>query len=128
MPSQVTNYKCPSCTGPLQFDSRSGQMACEYCGSVFTVQEIEALYEEKNEQAEQAFNEAQPDFAAAGGDVQDGMDVDWDLSAAGSDWGAEAKKTAAPKTIDGDLSDWDFADPGKRSRRASIGARRRRRG
>ena len=29
----------------------------------------------------------------------------------GSDWGAEAKKTAAPKTVDGDLSDWDFADP-----------------
>ena len=29
----------------------------------------------------------------------------------GSDWAAEAYKTAKPKTIDGDLSDWDFADP-----------------
>ena len=29
----------------------------------------------------------------------------------GSDWAAEARRTAKPKTIDGDLSDWDFADP-----------------
>ena len=59
MPSQVNNYKCPACTGPLRFDSKSGRMACEYCGSIFTVQEIEALYEEKNEQAENAFHAAQ---------------------------------------------------------------------
>ena len=94
MPSQVTNYKCPSCTGPLHYDSKSGQMACEYCGSVFTVQQIEALYEGKNEQAENAFNAAQAAQAAPAenaADVQDGMDVDWDLSAAGSDWGAEGE-------------------------------------
>ena len=94
MPSQVTNYKCPSCTGPLHFDSKSGQMACEYCGSVFTVQQIEALYEGKNEQAENAFNAAQAAQAAQAenaADVQDGMDVDWDLSTAGSDWGAEGE-------------------------------------
>ena len=29
----------------------------------------------------------------------------------GSDWAAEAYRTAKPKAIDGDLSDWDFADP-----------------
>ena len=94
MPSQVTNYKCPSCTGPLHFDSKSGQMACEYCGSVFTVQQIEALYEGKNEQAENAFNAAQAAQTAQdenAADVQDGMDVDWDLSTAGSDWGAEGE-------------------------------------
>ncbi len=94
MPSQVTNYKCPACTGPLHFDSKSGQMACEYCGSVFSVQEIEALYEGKNEQAENAFNAAQAAQsaqAANDGDVQDGMDVYWDLSSAGSAWGAEGE-------------------------------------
>ena len=91
MPSQVTNYKCPACTGPLQFDSRTGKMACEYCGSVFTVQEIEALLADKNEQAENAFNAAQaaqtaPESAqSADADVEDGMDVDWDLDA-GSWW------------------------------------------
>ena len=29
----------------------------------------------------------------------------------GSDWAAEAHRTGKPRTIDGDLSDWDFADP-----------------
>ena len=29
----------------------------------------------------------------------------------GTDWAAEAHETAEPKTVDGDLSDWDFADP-----------------
>ena len=59
-------------------------MACEYCGSIFTVQEIEALYEEKNEQAENAFHAAQAAQTAPpanDGDIQDGMDADWDLSA-----------------------------------------------
>ena len=32
MPSQVTNYKCPACTGPLHFESSTGKMECEYCG------------------------------------------------------------------------------------------------
>ena len=49
MPSQVTNYKCPACTGPLHFESSTGRMECEYCGSTFTVNEIEALYEAKDE-------------------------------------------------------------------------------
>ena len=29
----------------------------------------------------------------------------------GTDWAAEAHRAAKPRTIDGDLSDWDFADP-----------------
>ena len=54
MPSQVTNYQCPSCTGPLRFDGSSGKLECDYCGSSFTTAEIEKLYQEKLEQAEQA--------------------------------------------------------------------------
>ena len=87
MPSQVTNYKCPSCTGPLHFESSSGKMECEYCGSVFTVNEIEALYQAKDEQAEAAFNAAQQTESELTGDS---LDVDWDLSQAGSAWGAES--------------------------------------
>lgn len=97
MPSQVTNYQCPACTGPLQYDSRTGKMACEYCGSVFTVSEIEALLAEKNEDAENAFNAAQaaqteaPGTEGSDGDVEEGLDVEWDLDSAGSSWGAEGE-------------------------------------
>ena len=26
MANQVTNYKCPACTGPLRFDSATGKL------------------------------------------------------------------------------------------------------
>ena len=55
MPSEITNYKCPACTGPLRFAGESGRMQCDYCGSSFTVEEIEALYAEKNSLAETEF-------------------------------------------------------------------------
>lgn len=54
MPAQVTNYKCPACTGPLHFGERSGKLECDYCGSTFTVAEVEALYASEDEQAAQA--------------------------------------------------------------------------
>ena len=94
MPSQVTNYKCPACTGPLHYDSKTGNMTCDYCGSVFTVSEIEALLAEKNENAENAFNAAQAAQTQAQSvpeDVEDALDVDWDLDSAGSSWGAEGE-------------------------------------
>lgn len=65
MPSQITNYQCPACTGGLHFSSTTGKLECEYCGSSFTIEEIEALYKEKEEAAAQAQanaeNTAKPD-------------------------------------------------------------------
>ena len=49
MPTQVTNYQCPGCTGPLHFVGASGKLECEYCGASYDVAEIEALYAEKEE-------------------------------------------------------------------------------
>ena len=54
MATQITNYQCPSCTGPLQFSATTGKLECEYCGSGYSVEEIEALYAVKNEKAETA--------------------------------------------------------------------------
>lgn len=54
MATQITNYQCPSCTGPLQFSAATGKLECEYCGSGYSVEEIEALYAAKNEKAEAA--------------------------------------------------------------------------
>ena len=49
MAAQVTNYQCPSCTGPLHFVGASGKLECDYCGATYDVAEIEALYAEKEE-------------------------------------------------------------------------------
>ena len=71
MPSQITNFQCPACTGPLRFDEASGKLRCDYCGCTYTVQEIDALYKEKQEQAaaaalqQEAKEEAQAAAAAA---------------------------------------------------------------
>ena len=95
MPTQVTNYQCPACTGPLHFVGASGKLECDYCGSTYDVAEIEALYARKEaeaaaakqaadakaEAAQAAKAEAAEAAAASGG---------WDTSDLSRDWGAEA--------------------------------------
>lgn len=82
MANQVTNYKCPACTGPLRFDSATGKLQCDFCGSSYEVAEIEKLYAEKDAQAAGAFRQAEEQAAADG---------EW-TAASGSDWGADAEK------------------------------------
>ncbi len=54
MSSKLTNYQCPSCTGPLRYDGNSGKLQCDYCGSCYSTKEIEKIYKKKLEEAEQA--------------------------------------------------------------------------
>ncbi len=54
MPAQITNFQCPSCMGPLRYDGASGRLLCDYCGSSFSTEEIEKLYKDKLDMAEQA--------------------------------------------------------------------------
>lgn len=49
MATQITNYQCPACTGPLHFVGESGRLECDYCGSSFDIAEIEAFYAEKKQ-------------------------------------------------------------------------------
>ena len=84
MPTQVTNYQCPSCTGPLHYSGASGKLECDYCGSSYTVAEIEALYKEKEAKAAAAQQAAE---AAKDSDADSGT---WDTSSMNSDWGADA--------------------------------------
>ena len=51
MASQITNYKCPACTGPLHFVGASGMLECDFCGAKYDVAQIEALYAEKEAKA-----------------------------------------------------------------------------
>ena len=76
MAEQITNYQCPACTGPLQFSPDTGKLSCEYCGSVYELAEIEALYKEKEEAA------AEPEPQTE--------ETDWDLSDLSDDWGEDA--------------------------------------
>jgi len=72
MATQVTNYQCPSCTGPLHFAGASGQLECDYCGTKYDVAVIEKLYADKEQAA-----------GAAGAEPR------WDFSSAGGNWNAE---------------------------------------
>lgn len=50
MSDTTTAYQCPSCTGPLHFNGKTGKLECDYCGSSFTPEEIEKIYAQKNAQ------------------------------------------------------------------------------
>lgn len=87
MTTQVTNYQCPTCTGPLHFVGASGQLECEYCGSSFDVAEIEELYAKKEAEATEATkNEEQKSKASDEGESQ------WDVSGLNEKWDSTADK------------------------------------
>ena len=48
MATQITNYQCPACTGPLHYSGESGKLVCDYCGSAYTPSEIEQMYAERS--------------------------------------------------------------------------------
>ena len=77
MAEQITNYQCPACGGPLHFVGASGKLECDYCGSTYEVAEIEKLYQEKDKQADAAFQkeEAKREASAEG--------ESWDAAAEG---------------------------------------------
>ena len=54
MATQITNYQCPGCTGPLQFSPTTGKLECEFCGGSFTTDEVESYYAARNQKAEKA--------------------------------------------------------------------------
>ena len=87
MPAQITEYKCPACTGPLHFVGESGKLECDYCGQSYDVAEIEALYAGQEAKAEAAFQQAE----AKGENGEPGEEPAWDTSALQGDWGADGE-------------------------------------
>ena len=87
MAEQITNYQCPACTGPLHYAANSGNLECEYCGSSFTVQEIEALFEEKEEAAIEASLEEAEESTV---ETEEVLEADGDYDT-GEYWDAEAE-------------------------------------
>ncbi len=82
MAEQITNYKCPTCSGPLHFAAKSGMMECEYCDSKFTVQEIEAKYASADADAAKAKAEA---------DNKAKSDNEWEVTE--EQWNGEGMKS-----------------------------------
>ena len=82
MASEITNHKCPACTGPLHFVGASGMLECDYCGSKFSVEEIEKLYAEDEAKAVEngIKNEAKREKEKA------------EFEAMGMEWSAEEAK------------------------------------
>ena len=87
MADQITNYQCPACTGPLHFVGASGRLECDYCGSSYSVDEIEALYQRKDAQA--AAETAAADEAAASPDGDEGT---W-TAPEGGDWAEDGMQS-----------------------------------
>ena len=88
MATQVTNYQCPACTGPLHFVGSSGKLECDYCGSKYDIAEIEALYAEKEQKAAAAQKTAEKEQESSRKAAEDSG---WDTSSLGSDWGSDAE-------------------------------------
>ena len=90
MATKITNYQCPACMGPLHFKSDSGKLECDYCGSIFTVSEIETMYAQQNTQAAQAAQAADASQTTQTVEEEWTPEGEWDVSEAGGDWGADA--------------------------------------
>lgn len=86
MPSQITNYQCPSCSGPLRYDGKSGALVCDYCGRKYTVSEIESYYSVKDQQAVEAQAAAEEREAESSEE-----NSEWDLSSITGNWGEEGE-------------------------------------
>ena len=78
--TQITNYQCPNCTGPLHFVGDSGMLECDYCSSKYSVEEIEKLFAAKNEKAEENFEK--------------NKNNEWDMSGLSTDWTEEGNMKA----------------------------------
>jgi len=89
LPVQITNYQCPACTGPLQFDGGKGKLTCEFCGSEYPVAEIEALYAEKDAKAAQAQESEEKKRQ------QTQEPEGWDTSGLSGEWDGESEGVRA---------------------------------
>ena len=45
MAEQVTEYICPACGGPMKFDVESGKVKCDYCASIYEIEEVKNNYD-----------------------------------------------------------------------------------
>ena len=110
MATQVTNYQCPSCTGPLHFSAEKGKLVCDFCGSEFEVAAIEALYAEKDEKA------------AAAAQAEEAKKQKKKKSKSDSDGPADATGAAAPGVNEAGWQEGDAGVPWSEEEAAGLRA------
>lgn len=89
MANQITNYKCPACTGPLHYVGESGKLECDYCGSSFSIEEMEEKYAGDNAKAEAAAMLEEEEREAR--NQAPVAPAQWETETAGDDWGRDAQ-------------------------------------
>ncbi|WP_462332321.1 TFIIB-type zinc ribbon-containing protein [Schwartzia sp. (in: firmicutes)] len=71
MAEKTVSYKCPNCSGPLEFQPGKETITCEYCGTELEVETVKKLFEKEQERAAQA---------------EEAEKTKWDTKSAGSEW------------------------------------------
>ncbi len=69
--SESTAYSCPQCRATLKLDPHSSNLICEYCGSSFTVDEIEARVDEVSSSRKKAQTREDAAAGAAGVGIEE---------------------------------------------------------
>lgn len=90
MPTQVTNYQCPSCGGPLRFSSEKQLLVCDYCGSEFTTKQVEDFYAAKDASASQALDDLEHKLEESPEEIR----TEWEY--AGSEWSENMRAYSCP--------------------------------
>ncbi len=78
--TEIQNYQCPSCGGPLAFDAASSKLKCPYCASSFSPEEIAAAHNHAGS------SENESEF---GCDFEGGQ-AEWNTSQLSEEWGQDA--------------------------------------
>lgn len=93
MQSEITNYQCPACGGPLHYNEKTGKLECDYCGSSYTPKEIETLYSQKNQKAAETWEKEEKSkrSPSARNPAARFDESKWDTSQFSDDWGEDAK-------------------------------------
>ena len=60
----IISFKCPNCGGELIFDPATQKYKCEYCNSLFTQEELDAMKPMQGEEPEAAAQERAAQAAA----------------------------------------------------------------
>ena len=71
--ADTTNYQCPHCMGPLHFNTRSGKLECEYCGSKFNPIEVKRIDQKATQETAPQQEEEAAEAAEAWGEDAEKM-------------------------------------------------------